>query len=70
MSNIDALYFTIIGEILSTYGQILTSNEITIADFEQKYLFKKPSKSMLDNLDVVVKQSMVIIRHFWYTEML
>jgi magnesium transporter len=65
--SINALYFTIIGEIISRYEQLLTSIEITIADFEQKSLFKKPSKSMLNYLDVVAKQSIVIRRHFWYT---
>ena len=66
-SSINALYFTIIGEIISRYEQLLTSIEFTIADFEQKSLFKKPSKSMLDYLDVVAKQTIIIRRHFWYT---
>jgi magnesium transporter len=65
--SINALYFTIIGEIISRYEQLLTSIEITIADFEQKSLFKKPSKGMLNYLDLVAKQSIVIRRHFWYT---
>ena len=67
ISNINALYFTIIDEIISRYEQLLTSIELTITDFEQRSLYKKPSKSMLNYLDVVAKQTIVIRRHFWYT---
>ncbi len=67
VSNINALYFTIIDEIISRYEQLLTSIELTITDFEQKSLYKKPSRSMLNYLDVVAKQTIVIRRHFWYT---
>jgi len=67
VSNIFALYYTIIDEIISRYEQLLTSIELTITDFEQKALYKKPSKSMLNYLDVVAKQTIVIRRHFWYT---
>ena len=67
VSNIFALYYTIIDEIISRYEQLLTSIEFTVTDFEQKALYKKPSKSMLNYLDVVAKQTIVIRRHFWYT---
>ncbi|WP_458721149.1 magnesium transporter CorA family protein [Candidatus Nitrosocosmicus sp. R] len=66
-SNINALYYTIIDEIISRYEQILTAIELTLTDFEQKSLYKKPSKNMLNYLDVVAKQTIVIRRHFWYT---
>jgi len=59
-SNINALYYTIIDEIISRYEQILTAIELTITDFEQKSLYKKPSKNMLNYLDVVAKQTIVI----------
>ena len=67
VSNINALYYTIIDEIISRYEQLLTAIELTITDFEQKSLYKKPSKNMLNYLDVVAKQTIVIRRHFWYT---
>jgi magnesium transporter len=67
VSNINALYYNIIDEIISRYEQVLTSIELTIADFEQKSLYKKPSKHMLNYLDVVAKQTIVIRRHFWYS---
>jgi magnesium transporter len=67
VSNIFALYYTIIDEIISRYERFLTSIELPITDIEQKVLYKKPSKSMLNYLDVVAKQTIVIRRHFWYT---
>jgi magnesium transporter len=66
-SNISALYYTLIDEIISRYEQLLTSIELTITDFEQKSLYKKPSKNTLSYLDIVAKQTIVIRRHFWYT---
>jgi magnesium transporter len=67
VSSINALYYTMIDEIISRYEQLLTSIELTITDFEQKSLYKKPSKNMLNYLDIVAKQTIVIRRHFWYT---
>ena len=66
-SNISALYYTLIDEIISRYEQLLTSIELTITDFEQKSLYKKPSKNTLSYLDIVAKQTIIIRRHFWYT---
>jgi magnesium transporter len=66
-SNIDALYYTIISEVIEKYEQLLTSIELTITDFEQKSLYKKPSKSMLSYLETVTKQIIILRRHFWYT---
>ena len=66
-SNIDALFYTIISEVIGRYEQLLTSIELTITDFEQKSLHKKPSKSMLSYLDTVAKQIILLRRHFWYT---
>ena len=66
-SNIQAIYYTIIDEILGGYEQLLTSVELTIIDFEQKSLIKRSSKGMLEYLDMVTRQLIIIRRHFWYT---
>ena len=66
-SNIQAVYYTIIDEIIGRYEQLLTSVELTITDFEQKSLIKKTSKGMLEYLDIVTRQLIIIRRHFWYT---
>lgn len=66
-SDIQAIYFTIIDEMIGRYEQLLTSIELTITDFEQKSLFKRTSKGMLEYLDIVTRQLIIIRRHFWYT---
>lgn len=66
-STIDALYFTIINEMINKYEQLLTSIEVTITEFEKKSLNKRPSKKMLEYLNLVTKQIIILRRHFWYT---
>lgn len=66
-SNIDALYYSMITEIINKYEQLLTSIELTITDFEQKSLYTKTSKKMLRYLDMVTRQIIIIRRHFWHT---
>jgi magnesium transporter len=65
-ATIDALYYSIITEIIGRYEQLLTSIELTITDFEQRSLHKKVSKKMLDSLDTLTKQIVILRRHFWY----
>ena len=65
-ATIDALYYSIITEIISRYELLLTSVELTITDFEQKSLHKKASKKMLDSLDTLTKQIIILRRHFWH----
>lgn len=65
--SINALYYTIINEVIGKYEQLLTSIELTITDFEQRSLYKKPSKVMLSYLEVVTRQIILLRRHFWYT---
>lgn len=65
-ATIDALYYSIITEIISKYELLLTSIELTITDFEQKSLHKRTSKKMLDSLDTLTKQIIILRRHFWH----
>jgi magnesium transporter len=65
-ATIDALYYSIITEIVSKYELLLTSVELTITDLEQKSLHKKASKKMLDSLDTLTKQIIILRRHFWH----
>ena len=66
-SSIDALYYSMITEIINKYEQILTSIELTITDFEQKSIYTKASKKMLRYLDLIARQIIILRRHFWYT---
>jgi len=65
-TTIDALYYSIITEIISKYELLLTSIELTITDFEQKSLHKRTSKKMLDSLDTLTKQIIILRRQFWH----
>ena len=66
-SNVDALYYSMITEIIHKYELLLTSIEFTITDFEQQSINTKSSKKMLNSLDLVTRQLIIIRRHFWYT---
>jgi magnesium transporter len=56
---IDALYYSMISEIVDRYEQLLTAIELTITNFEQRTLYR-PTKKMLAYLDTVLR------RHFWH----
>lgn len=66
-SHIDALYYSMITEIITKYEQLLTSIELIITDFDQKVLYSKDSKKTFYHLDIVTRQIIIIRRHFWYT---
>ena len=66
-SPINALYYSMITEIITKYEHLLTSIELTITDFDQKAFYSKDSKKMLYYLDIVTRQIIIIRRHFWYT---
>jgi magnesium transporter len=64
-ASIDALYYSIISEIVDTYEQLLTAIELTITDFEQRTLYR-PTRKMLEYLDTLSRQIIVLRRHFWH----
>ena len=65
-ATIDALYYSIMTEVIGKYEQLLTSIEMTVTNFEQKSLYK-PSRKMLDYLDTLSRQRIILRRHFWHT---
>jgi magnesium transporter len=62
--SIDALYYSIITTIIETYEQLVTAIELKILDFE-KEASRIPSRNILNQLDLVSKQSIIVRRHFW-----
>ena len=64
-ASIDALYYNILTEIISTYEQLLTSVELTISDFGQKALQRRATKKILEQLDALTRQIILLRRHFW-----
>lgn len=64
-SSIDALFYSILANLVDSYEQLLTSIELTVTGVEQKTLFK-PSKKMLEYLDSLSRQVIMLRRHFWH----
>jgi magnesium transporter len=64
-SSIDALFYSILANLVDSYEQLLTSIELTVTGAEQKTLFK-PSKKMLEYLDSLSRQVIMLRRHFWH----
>ncbi|HZB17264.1 MAG TPA: CorA family divalent cation transporter [Nitrososphaeraceae archaeon] len=58
---IDALYYSMISEIVDRYEQLLTAIELTITNFEQRTLYR-PTKKMLEYLDTLSRQIIVLRR--------
>lgn len=65
-SSVDALYYSILSSIVDKYEQILTAIELSVADMEQRSVYKRPSKQMLEHLDDLSRQIIVLRRHFWH----
>jgi magnesium transporter len=63
--SIDALYYSLISSIIETYEYLVTAIELKLFDFERDAQYR-PSKTTLQNLDLISKQSIIIRRHFWY----
>jgi hypothetical protein len=59
-ATIDALYYSIITEIISRYELLLTSVELAITNYEQRALHIKTSKKVLDSLDILTRQIIVL----------
>jgi magnesium transporter len=63
--SIDALYYSLISNIIETYEYLVTAIELKLLDFERDAQYR-PSKTTLKNLDLLSKQSIIIRRHFWH----
>ncbi len=63
-SSIDALYYSILTFMVDTYEQILTAIELEVVTVERNAQHK-PSKNVLNYLDLLSKQIILLRRHFW-----
>ena len=62
--TIQELSSLLLSNTVATYEQLLTSIELTITSLGEDSIHK-PSKKMLDRLDVLSKQIIILRRHFW-----
>jgi magnesium transporter len=64
-SSIDALYYSILSNMVETYEQILTAIELEVIEVERKAQHR-PSGNVLKYLDLLSKQIIILRRHFWH----
>jgi magnesium transporter len=64
MDSIEALFYSVLSELIDRYEQVLTAVELTITDLEEKAL-SDPSRETIQYLATLSKQLIVFRRHFW-----
>ena len=64
-TSIDALYYSILANIVDRFEQLLTAIELSVTHIERKSVYQ-PSRKMLEYLDNVSIQIIVLRRHFWH----
>jgi magnesium transporter len=65
-SSVDALYYSMLSSIVDKYEQLLTAIELSVVEMEQRSVYKRPSKQMLEHLDDLSRQIVILRRHFWH----
>ncbi|MGN6614089.1 MAG: magnesium transporter CorA family protein [Candidatus Nitrosocosmicus sp.] len=63
-SSIDALYYSLLSSMVESYEQILTAIEIKVIEIEETAQHR-PSKHVLEYIDLLSRQIIVLRRHFW-----
>lgn len=64
MDSIEALFYSVLSELIDRYEQVLTAVELTITDQEEKAL-SAPSRETIQYLSTLSRQLIVFRRHFW-----
>lgn len=62
--SIEALFYSVLSELIDRYEQVLTAVELTITDQEEKAL-SDPSRETIQYLSTLSRQLIVFRRHFW-----
>lgn len=63
--SIDALFYSVLANLIDSYEQLLTAIELTVTDFDQRIL-NNPSMKVLVYLDALSRQIIILRRHFWH----
>jgi magnesium transporter len=64
MDSIEALFYSVLSELIDRYEQVLTAVELTITDQEEKAL-SDPTRETIQYLATLSRQLIVFRRHFW-----
>lgn len=62
--SIEALFYSVLSELIDRYEQVLTAVELTITDQEEKAL-SDPTRETIQYLSTLSRQLIVFRRHFW-----
>jgi magnesium transporter len=62
--SIEALFYSVLSELINRYEQVLTAVELTMTDLEEKAL-SDPSRDTINYLATLSRQLIVFRRHFW-----
>ena len=62
--SIEALFYSILSDLIDRYEQVLTAVELTMTDLEEKAL-SDPSRDTINYLATFSRQLIVFRRHFW-----
>ena len=62
--SIEALFYSILSDLIGRYEQVLTAVELTMTDLEEKVL-SDPAKETINYLSILSRQLIVFRRHFW-----
>lgn len=63
-SQIDALYYNILAEIVTKYEQLLTALELSINEY-QRQSFVRPLPSIFERIEILSRETIILRRHFW-----
>jgi magnesium transporter len=63
-AQIDALYYSILAEIVTKYEQLLTALELSVSEYQRRS-FAKPMPTIFNEIDMLSIQAIILRRHFW-----
>jgi len=64
IESIEALFYSVLMQLIDRYEQVLTAVELTITDLEEKAL-SEPARETIRYLSTLSRQLIVFRRHFW-----
>ncbi len=64
-TNIDALYYNILAEIVTKYEQLLTGLELSVNEYQRRS-FIRPLPEIFESIDILSRQAITLRRQFWH----
>jgi magnesium transporter len=64
-TRMDALYYNMLVEIVTSYEQLLTALELSVNDYQRRS-FLRPLPHIFENIDTLSRQAIMLRRQFWH----